>query len=84
MKKILDLRFVIGAFFTIVGLLLFGYSFTHDGQWNLNQAIGWGNKYNEFKTVNRWCGVAFTVFGIVMILLSFVKDADDELTEEGI
>lgn len=70
MKKILDLRFVIGTFFTITGLLLVVYSFSNDEA--------------QAASVNRWCGIAFSLFGIVMILLSFVKDADDELTEEGI
>lgn len=70
MKKILDLRFVIGAFFTITGLLLFVYSF--------------GNQAGQAASVNRWCGVVFSVFGIIMVLLSFVKDAGDELTDEGI
>jgi uncharacterized membrane protein HdeD (DUF308 family) len=30
MNKILDLRFVIGVFFALVGILLFGYSFMED------------------------------------------------------
>ena len=76
MNKILDLRFVIGVFFTLVGLLLFAHSFADAGEWNLNKTIGWAK---DHSAINRWCGVAFFVFGIAMILLSFVKDADDEL-----
>lgn len=67
MNKILDLRFVIGVFFTLIGLLLVGYSFS--------SAI-------NSSDVNRWCGIIFAIFGIIMILLSFVKDADDELLQK--
>jgi uncharacterized membrane protein YidH (DUF202 family) len=82
MNKILDLRFVIGVFFTIVGLLLLGYSFADHtaGQWDLNKTIGRG--YEDHSSINRWCGIIFAIFGIVMILLSFVKDANDELLPE--
>jgi hypothetical protein len=65
MDKILDLRFVIGTFFTIVGVMLLIYGLTSD-------AIA-------IRSVNRWCGITFTIFGISMIILSFVKDADDEI-----
>lgn len=65
MNKILDLRFVIGVFFTIVGLLLLGYSFIND-----NEAS---------SSINLWCGIVFAAFGVLMIILSFVKDANDEL-----
>ncbi len=65
MNKILDLRFVIGVFFTIVGLLLLGYSFMND-----NEAS---------SSINLWCGIVFSAFGVLMIILSFVKDANDEL-----
>jgi putative Mn2+ efflux pump MntP len=67
-NKILDLRFVIGVFFTIVGLLLLGYSFISDKE--------------SIQSVNSWCGVIFSIFGVSMIILSFVKDADDELIED--
>lgn len=68
MNKLLDLRFVIGLFFTIVGLLLLGYSFFSA---ELTDAA---------RTVNRWCGVVFALFGVFMVVLSFRKDAHDELT----
>jgi len=66
-NKLFDLRFVIGSFFTIVGLLLLIYGF-------MNEA--------ETKTINTWCGGVFLIFGIVMIVLSLQKDAKDELLEE--
>jgi len=66
MNKLFDLRFVIGSFFTLIGLLLLGYSFTAT---SLEQGV------------NRWCGLIFIVFGIIMIILSLQKDANDELLE---
>ena len=54
MKKLFDLRFVIGAFFSIIGLLLIVYSFIEEAGKNLNLI----------------CGIIFSVFGIVMIILS--------------
>lgn len=67
MNKLFDLRFVIGIFFTIIGLMLVGYSFT--------------SLIRDSASINRWSGVVFMVFGIVMIILSLSKDADDELLE---
>ena len=64
MNKIFDLRFVIGLFFLVVGILLLVHSFiatAGDGQ-----------------TVNRWCGFVFSVFGITMILLTMRKDREEE------
>lgn len=80
MNKILDLRFVIGVFFTLVGLLLFGNSFTDPAEFNLDRAAGWA--YKDHSSINRWCGIAFVIFGVIMILLSFVKDANDELLKK--
>lgn len=68
MNKLFDLRFVIGSFFALIGLLLLGHSFM-------------GTIKNS-ETVNRWCGLVFIVFGILMIFFSFVKNADDELLED--
>ena len=67
MNKLFDLRFVIGSFFTIVGLLLLVYMLlaSEGGQ-----------------AVNGWCGGIFLAFGLLMIWLSFQKDAGDELLEE--
>ena len=69
MNKLFDLRFVIGSFFTVVGLLLLVFSFVA------------GNT-KDAETINRWCGIAFVAFGVVMIILSLQKDAHDELLEE--
>lgn len=66
-NKLFDLRFVIGSFFAIVGLLLLIYGFMNEG---------------ETKSINTWCGAAFVLFGIVMIVLSLQKDAKDELLED--
>ena len=68
MDKLLDLRFVIGVFFTILGVLLLGYSFTNEN-------------FNALET-NRWCGIIFLVFGVIMIIFSLRKNAHDELLKE--
>ena len=65
MNKFFDLRFVIGIFFLAVGILLLIYSFT--------------NPTIEHATVNRWCGIAFMVFALIMIALAFGKNPKDEL-----
>jgi hypothetical protein len=66
MNKLIDLRFVIGSFFLIVGLLLLLYHFVAGGE----------------TDVNLWCGGSFAAFGLLMIVLSFQKDANDELLED--
>ena len=66
MNKFFDLRFVIGAFFTVVGILLIVYDF-------LNK--------NETQNVNRWCGGIFIVFGIVMILFSYQKKKEENISQ---
>ena len=68
LNKLFDLRFVIGSFFLIVGILLVIYSFL--------------NETEQAKDINLWCGIAFSVFGIFMILLSLKQEANDELLEE--
>jgi len=67
MNKLFDLRFVIGSFFTIVGLLLLIYTLVSS---------------EGGQAVNGWSGGIFLVFGLLMIWLSFQKDAGDELLEE--
>jgi cytochrome c biogenesis protein CcdA len=69
MNRLFDLRFVIGVFFTLVGLLLAIYGFASSNADNV-------------QTVNRGCGIVFTVFGVLMIILSLKKDAHDELLED--
>jgi hypothetical protein len=68
MNKLFDLRFVIGAFFTVIGVLLLIYAFVAN--------------VPDQKTVNSGCGGLFLVFGVLMIFLSFRKDAGDELLEK--
>lgn len=68
MNKLLDLRFVIGLFFVILCVLLLGHSFLA------------ADSTDAARTVNRWCGVVFGVFGVFMVVLSFRKDSHDELT----
>ena len=63
--KFFDLRFVIGLFFLIVGVLLLGYSFT--------------NVHEAHQEVNRLCSISFIVFAAVMIYLAFGKNPKDEL-----
>ncbi|HYH14942.1 MAG TPA: hypothetical protein VD794_06975 [Flavisolibacter sp.] len=70
MNKLLDLRFVIGLFFTIIGLLLLLYGFFATTQLETGESI------------NRYTGLVFLAFGILMILLSFRKDAPDENIKE--
>ena len=65
MDKFFDLRFVIGLFFSIIGLLILIHSFTV-----VNEA---------HQSVNRECSIAFLVFGVIMIVLAFGKDPKDKL-----
>lgn len=60
MNKLFDLRFVIGSFFGLTGIILFIYSFTEKGRY----------------AVNHFGGLAFLLFGGLMILLSYKKDKD--------
>jgi len=73
MNKLFDLRFVIGAFFTVVGLMLLIYSFVATSSANGSTTVG------SASEINRWCSIAFIIFGVVMIILSLRKDAHDEL-----
>ena len=68
MNKLFDLRFVIGSFFSIVGILLSIYGFFIETE--------------NSGSVNKWCGIFFLLFGIVMIILSLRKDAQDEILEK--
>jgi hypothetical protein len=80
MHKILDLRFVIGVFFTIIGVLLILYYLSGTpGEYNLNKEIGWGHIKGSDSPINLWSGIVFAAFGVLMIVLSFIKDANDEL-----
>ena len=66
MKKLFDLRFVIGAFFAIVGSLLVIYHFV-------------GASADKAATpVNIWCGILFILFGAGMIALSYLQKLEDD------
>ncbi len=56
MNKLFDLRFMIGLFFLVVGILLTIY--------------GLASGDHENAAINWRCGLLFTVFGVVMICLS--------------
>jgi uncharacterized membrane protein HdeD (DUF308 family) len=64
-NKFFDLRFVIGLFFLIVGVLLLAYSFT--------------NVHEGHQAINKWCSLSFIAFAVVMIILSFDKKPKDKL-----
>jgi uncharacterized membrane protein HdeD (DUF308 family) len=65
MNKFFDLRFVIGLFFLIIGIILLIYSFI--------------NVHEEHQAVNKWCSISFIVFAITMIILSVDKKPKDNL-----
>ena len=67
MNKFFDLRFVIGAFFSIIGILLLLYGFFADK--------------NESQDLNQWCGGIFIVFGIIMIALSYQKNKQEDTSQ---
>ncbi len=65
MKKLLDLRFVIGVFFVSVGVLLMFYHF-------------FGKTNTEMSTtVNIWSGIVYFAFGVFMIVLSYGRKLND-------
>lgn len=68
MNKLFDLRFVIGLFFLVVGILLTIYGLISTGK--ENTVINWG------------CGFLFTAFGIGMIWLSREKRPGPEIKEQ--
>ena len=60
MNKLVDLRFIIGFFFFLIGMLLLGY-------------ILFDSRTIDSNTINFSCGLLFTTFGLAMIFLSFLK-----------
>jgi hypothetical protein len=60
MNKLFDLRFVIGIFFLVVGLLLFIYSFMS----------------SVSHPVNRWCGIVFIIFSVIMLGFSMKREKE--------
>lgn len=65
MKKLLDLRFVIGVFFGIVGALILIYALIKPQNITMD------------SSVNLWSSVLFLVFGIFMIVVSYTNKIDD-------
>ena len=53
MNRLLDLSFIIGLFFLVIGILLIGYSFL---------------AVDANIEVNGICGFLFAMFGLVMML----------------
>jgi uncharacterized membrane protein len=70
MKKLFQLSFVIAVFFIVVGSLLFVYSFITSGD-------------KEAVTVNRWCGIVFIVFSLVMFFLSSKENNAKQLEKDS-
>lgn len=68
MKKrdILDLRMIIAAFFTLVGVLLLIVSFVMK------------TEAGKTETVNRWSGVFYIIFGVIMYFLWRHGSHEDE------
>ncbi len=67
MKSILDLRFVIGSFFGIIGGMLMVY--------------GLSSGEMAAKTINSWCGGGFFIFGTLMILLSIKRQQKENVSD---
>lgn len=66
MKKLFDLRFVIGVFFLTTGTLLLIYHFISP------------TKTEMSPSVNQWSGLLYVVFGIFMVGLSYAKDISED------
>ena len=66
MKKLFDLRFVIGLFFLSMGIILMVYYFIATVEADMH------------PVVNKWSGGVYLIFGILMIRLSYrYEDADE-------
>lgn len=61
MNKILDLRFLIGLFFLLTGLMLVIYFLTE----SIHQM--------KSERINLWSGLFFSGFGLAMLLLSLIS-----------
>jgi uncharacterized membrane protein HdeD (DUF308 family) len=70
MKNILDLRFVIGLFFLLVGIFLLITSFV------VHPSGG------KTEVVNLWSGIVYIVFGIVMLVLWKAGGAEAQQEDE--
>lgn len=67
-RDFLDLRFIIGLFFVIIGGILLVGSFL------LEPTVG------KSETTNRWSGLAYIIFGVFMVFL-WRFDTPKELEE---
>jgi uncharacterized membrane protein YidH (DUF202 family) len=83
MRNVFHLRFVVGVFSILIGILLLSQGFNDNryGQWNLNKAIGWG--YKDYSAIKRWCGAILMIFGIILTLLSFKNHSRNKLPPKG-
>lgn len=66
MKKLLDLRFVIGLFFLLIGSLLLIFQFL------VNKGDDQGT-----ASPNFWSGISFVLFGTTMIGISYTGKIGD-------
>ena len=62
MKKLYDLRFVIGIFFLVIGILLLGYTLLASS--------------SDTMSINKWCSILFILFGGSMLTLSLKKPVE--------
>ena len=63
MNKLTDLRFIIGSFFSIVGLILIVTSFI------INADAG--------SRIDLWTGLVMGIFGLLMLGTSFMGEVDE-------
>lgn len=70
MKNILDLRFIIGLFFLLVGIFLFVGSFI------LHPTA------EKSEVINRWSGVFYIAFSLIMLVL-WKSGKKDSLHDEA-
>ncbi len=70
MSRLFQLSFVIAVFFIVVGSLLLVYSFITSGN-------------EEAVAVNRWCGVVFIAFALLMFYLSSKEDRTNNVEKES-
>lgn len=67
--KFFDLQFIIGAFFSIAGLIIFSGSFF------TSALIAYGS------AINLYSGASIFIFGLIMLLGALLKK-DDQPTKE--
>jgi len=65
MNKFFNLRFIIGLFFLLIGVVLVVYSFSSSP----------ANTYSH--TINLYCGLLLAGFGMIM-LASFIRFSKDK------